>query len=482
MLEKSQPVELPDDYYLSNFHSLAGFVHNTYRDLLDSKESDWYQRLCDSPICAQRLYVRLLMRKGPVFRLSRLNYVEINDLEQAAKSLSDSELAIIKPPLNLEQLLPVFTKPELLNILQLAAFKKKSRASIVEHLNTLNEPDRSCAVERLQCADKWISLQGHGVWNLYTLCFFGNLYQDTSEFVLRDLGSVEYEAYDIKKEFRIFQTREQLDAHMCYFECAMLWKTIDKKSLPDIINILNLLPEPIEGDTHLLRRIDRLRNTIGRQLERIGNVDKALEVFALSDRPPARERRVRMLLAEAELSPAQAILAEMLDRPKNENERQVALRLQKNLDKRLGKSVKRELRFRPDTSTLTLTQSADRVEIIARRFYSRLGTCSYCENQLVNGVLGLFIWDIIFYSLTEAFYNPFQSAPSDFYTTDFLENRRELLDTRFEELDESLRFSARVVENFNNHHGKENPLVRWGGISYELRKYDRVPRSRFISR
>jgi len=130
--------------------------------------------------------------------------------------------------------------------------------------------------------------------------------------------------------------------------------------------------------------------------------------------------------------------------------------------------MKNESRFRPETSTLTLSRCASRVELDTQAFYSQMGTCFYTENQLVNGVLGLFIWDIIFAPIAGVFYNPFQHAPSDFYDSEFMERRNSLLTERFLEIDDSLRFSARVMENFDKQWGKSNPMVRWSGISYEI--------------
>lgn len=467
-MESDQPVELPDDYYLSNFHALAGFVFETYHDLLQGSELEWYAtfKRCDES--AQRLYVRLLTRKSSVFRISRLRYPEIASLQTAASQLATENLADVVPPNSIQELMAAFTKPELIKLLELHELRAKSRVDLLESIVSSDETRLIQIREILQSADQWISIKGHSYWNLYNLCFFGNLYQDSSEFVLRDLGSVTYESYTIAPNCRAFTSRDQIDAHMKYFECSTLLDTINKSSAEQHKDLLPKLPQEIPEDSQLTRRLDRLRNRIARQLEKLGELHAALSVFKKSQRPPARERSVRILLSLGELNQASITIKDMMNNPRGESELQVAVRLRKQWAKASGITLTSEKRFRPETSTLTLNQSALRVEEDTQIFYSQMGACFYSENQLVNGVLGLFIWDIIFAPVAGVFHNPFQHAPSDFYDPEFRERRVDLLNKRFTELDDSLRFSARVMENFETHVGKSNPLVRWSGISYEL--------------
>ena len=65
---------LPEDYYLKNFRCVLTFVESRYQDLLTDNEKgyiDAFQFLDEN---AQRLYARLMLRKGPLFRSDKLNY------------------------------------------------------------------------------------------------------------------------------------------------------------------------------------------------------------------------------------------------------------------------------------------------------------------------------------------------------------------------------------------------------------------------
>ena len=46
------------------------------------------------------------------------------------------------------------------------------------------------------------------------LLFFGNVYQDLTEFVLRDLGIFRYENYPIDAQHRIFKSRTELEQYL----------------------------------------------------------------------------------------------------------------------------------------------------------------------------------------------------------------------------------------------------------------------------
>lgn len=474
-MTQSAPESLDEDYYLTNFHTLAGFVVNTYADLLQPDEIDWYQRVSAVSEEAQRLYIRLLTRKRSIFRLSRLHYAEIEDCEHCAQALARYGLASTHPPDTLGPLLSSFTKPELVEQLDLSAYRHLPRVKLVEHITA--SPLQVHYQQKLQVADSWVTPQGHVPWMLMQLCFFGNLYQDSSEFVLRQLGTLQYEAYPLDASSRAFISREQIEAHWRYFECEALFDVINLRDDASLLELAGTLPVWSEVDINLRRRVDRLRNRIARQLERLGRHDEAMSLYRLSLHPPARERRVRRYLANDEYQAGLSLVSQMLGNPYNEAERLLAQRLKNECHKGLGLSVKKQRVFKPETTTLVLQNSGARVESLARNFYSNKGICFHTENTLVNGVLGLFIWDIIFHPVPGVFFNPFQVAPADFHQPQFNERRAALLSARFSELNEAASFRARVINAFEQHAGKMNPLVRWQGLSDELLALaiDRIP-------
>ena len=76
-----------DFYYLRNFEFVLEWVGARYDDLLNEQERRFVQHFPTLPERSRALLVRLIMRKGDHFRVSRLCYDEIGDIESAAQPL-----------------------------------------------------------------------------------------------------------------------------------------------------------------------------------------------------------------------------------------------------------------------------------------------------------------------------------------------------------------------------------------------------------
>lgn len=456
-------------YYLENFRTLASFVVNTYADVLKSEETSWYHRLCSASTPAQCLYIRLLMRKGSTFRVSKLKYAEIENTNSAIDELLDLELLDGYTPTNVEMLAGLFTVPELKSLAAAdESTKTMNRVALLEWFISGQTQLSRSAVAQLQQADCYVSVNGHANWTLLQLCFFGNLYQDSSEFVLQQLGTLRYENYEISASARAFSDRLQVDKHLRYFECEAISAAIDNKDSEQILTLLEQLPASSKADSKLCRRLDRFRNRMARQLERLGESQAAYDQYQRSHSPPARERCVRILLSEKKTDLALTLCNEMLNEPANEAEWQCAVRLQRQCSIALGVKPLPQKRFKPQTDHLVLNDIGVRVEQAVQQFYQRSGQCFYVENSLFKGVLGLLIWDIIYAPIPGAFYNPFQAAPADFYEQSFRKTRADLLDSRLPLVANTEAFETHVLLEYNRHFGKLNPLVNWSWLSEPL--------------
>jgi len=474
--------KVAEDYYLKNFHALVGFVEETYADCLLPDERDWLLALRRCSGSAQRLYVRLIGRKRSVFRLARLHYPEIDDLASAAAELVSSELATAAPPATLAELLGAFTRREIVERLSLGASARATRQELTEHLllpAAAAEEPAMC--KRLLADERCLILHGHAHLSLFRLCFFGNLYQDLSEFVLSDLGTVRYESYAMPAGERAFGNRSQIDAHLRYFECEWLFETGNTRDEKSLQSLVAQLPVPGPGDVSLRRRTDRLCNRIARQFERLDLHDEALTLYAASRRPPARERRVRLLLAAERTSEALTLCEAMRCEPRADSELQFVERVYRRLQRehrRAGTSVRAPVRveprvYRPPTTRLVLRRNPAwrrnvRVERVARRYFQRHGECHYVENRLVCGMLGLLAWDIIFMPVPGAFFHPFQNGPADFREAGFRAAREDAFAARLAELEQPDGLSARVMSTWQSRYGIANPLVQWSALNEVL--------------
>ncbi|MEM8997243.1 MAG: hypothetical protein AAGF23_20840, partial [Acidobacteriota bacterium] len=91
-VESGDATPLEDGYYTKSFLLVLDEVEARYADLLTSPERAFIDAFRGLGEAARRLYVRLAMRKGPVFRRDRLDYPEIDDLDGAAATLAEAGL------------------------------------------------------------------------------------------------------------------------------------------------------------------------------------------------------------------------------------------------------------------------------------------------------------------------------------------------------------------------------------------------------
>ncbi len=70
-----------------------------------------------------------------------------------------------------------------------------------------------------QLEDRLFSLTIMDLCDRLRLMFFGNLYQDWSEFVLADLGIFTYETVEFSAESRGLRNREDVDACLFLHDC-----------------------------------------------------------------------------------------------------------------------------------------------------------------------------------------------------------------------------------------------------------------------
>lgn len=472
-------VELAPDYYLANFLALLDFVMSRYEDLLSAEERGFYMDFRGLDVDSQRLYVRLLSRKGrssaagALFRQRKLAYAEIGDLAAAAEQLVQTGLLLRNPALAVAEILPLFSKAELLPLSETPLPQSLKRPALEQALLA-----QGIAPATLLEAEPILAVQAAAHFETFKLCFFGNLNQDLTDWVLRDLGLYRYENYPLDRENLPFQSRAQIEQHLGYYVVLARFEDAMDTGADAIGALAAQLPVATEQDATLHRRLDRLRLAMARQLERLDALDAADRLYRECSRPPARERRARIAAKRGDFQGALNLCREILAEPLDEAEAIFA----ENFGHRTAKREKcldgwaAPARYQPPTERVALPAAAECVEQLAAAWLQQHGDCHYVENTLINGVLGLFVWDIIFASIPGAFSNPFQVAPSDFRTPDFYRSRNKAFEQRLHELDDE-RFADRVWRNFEAKYSVANPLVAWEALSEPLLRLalDRIP-------
>lgn len=453
-------------YYLENFRQVLGWIGQRYDDLLNEEERSFIADFAQLPQPAQALLVRMVMRKGVLFRASKLVYVEIGDARQAVAPLLACGWVDDQPHLDLPALFALLRKDELSQCFKAHGVKStEKKADLLARLLPV--------FEHIQPLDHWFSgvdevifaLQVMPLCDRLRLLYFGNLYQEWSEFVLADLGIYRYEKVEFSLESRGINQREDIDTCLNLHSCR---QALDEAEQLEELAIQALAIQTL--NPWLSMRRAKLLFQIGQQAERQQAWPLALSVYAQSSYPGARVRRVRVLERGEQYAEAMALLQEAQATPENDEETQHLLRIQPRLLKKLGQGggVKRKIRAvtRLDLSVAPMPDHS--VERLIQQHLAEEGSeVHYVENALVNSLFGLLCWPAIFAPLPGAFFHPFHSAPSDLYSPDFYQRRAALFEECLSQLDDE-RYLTVIRDTYVNKLGLQSPFVFWGTLTPEL--------------
>ncbi|BDY05288.1 VRR-NUC domain-containing protein [Ferrimonas sp. YFM] len=453
-LVTSEGAELASDYYLTNFQTLTEEVRRRSAHLLSPEETRWLRRFDGLERTQQCLLVRLLSRKGPLFRLDKLSYAEIPDLAGCAQALVETELAAWHPISNWTELGGLCTKAELLAMAP-DANPKLRKPELLDSLKSQPLPSH-----RLQV----LNLKGSSILDTLRLLYFGNLHQDLAQFVVTDLGIQRFESYPITADGLAIDSREALETWLSLGELAKACHLCLERRNPDgLLELAPRLPDPLPWP-EIERKRQRLALLFAREWERREQFDQALMLYDQTALPPSRERQARIALKLEQTEPALRQVTRMLQAPQDEQEATVGARLGKQLARQGHWHWSPLPAHKVRQQALTLSDNGERVELQVAQHYQAQGwQVFYCENSLLNGLLGLVIWPALFEPVPGAFLNPYQMGPRDLYRAQFAEHRRK-------RLDKELRHwrPKQLLARYRDKQGILNPLVQWDWFPIEL--------------
>ncbi|HTF95523.1 MAG TPA: VRR-NUC domain-containing protein [Cellvibrio sp.] len=463
---------LPPDYYLNNFRFLVDWVKDRYADLLSDDEQKFVQGFYLLGHDAQCLLVRLSSRKGPLFRRDKLDYSEIKNLDDAAQELISAGLLHRHFPLPLDVFVSSLTKVELLLLFreQLTGLRQARKEILVEHLQHQFTEARDWQSWTENQLGEAFYLDNQRIINNLLLLFFGNSYQNLTEFVLQDLGLYRYENYPIDHQHRLFNSRDEIDQ---YWSLIQLREQLDVvTSIDALIELATKLPAAY-ASKKIQRRRAKLINQIAYALERVGEYQIAMQLYEQSHLTPARERRIRLLEKQENFSAAWTLLNELIANPQNEHELQISQRIAPRIAKKLSLDFHKK-KFSPVneqhqmfTPLVNELNEPLRVEEVVRLFLNNENApCVYTENTLLTGLFGLWLWPETFRGVEGAFANPFQAAPLDMHQENFTANRPGI--AALWQLIDNETYPTHIKKIWTEKFGTTNYLVNWSFLSEEL--------------
>jgi hypothetical protein len=300
----------PDSlYYLTNFMEAIDWVVERNHDLLDADELAFAAMFKGLPVPAQALLVRLIMRRGDLFRRSRINYPEIGDVDGALAPLLKLNWIDSEPGIALDELFRLATRKELARHFPIL----RTRASKWEAYQQLSVRCTDVATFGQWMATEEPVYRVRIAWVItrFRLLFFGTFHQEWSEFVLEQLGIFKFESVEIDHDSRPFVSREDIESFYSLHDCREAFH-----GGAPMTEVLWLLPEGRLETDWLLEHRERLRFRIGEALERDDDVETALLLYEDCRYQEARVRRALILERQKRyIEAAAAIQAALRDRP-----------------------------------------------------------------------------------------------------------------------------------------------------------------------
>jgi hypothetical protein len=282
---------LPDPfYYLNNFQAVLSSIEERYAQLLSYEERQFMTRFRALPQTSRALLVRMVTRRGTMFRRSRLQYAEIGDTSAAAGPLVQLGWVDEAPDLDVQRLQTLLTKAELIDnfpILRRHRALKKAELAAVLRAQTLGSQPFQAWCK--QTRDRVYQLIVAALCERFRLMFFGNFRQDWSEFVLADLGVFTYEKVPAALQSPAFRTRTHIDAFERLYHCR---QQLDAGIAVAVVAAG--MPPPIEDCDWLEDRRQKLLFQIAGGHEKSGDPNSALAVLAECSHRGARMRRVKL--------------------------------------------------------------------------------------------------------------------------------------------------------------------------------------------
>ncbi|WP_417565430.1 VRR-NUC domain-containing protein [Marinobacter sp.] len=457
-------------YYLENMETVVGWVLSHHADLLTTEEQDRLRAFQALSLPARALLTRMVMRTGELFRADKLRYPELGVPEsEALEELVAGCWLDAEPLLTLDQLFRLYTLGELRPVfaaaLQEAGWPKTLPKGQMLEVLQQSFPDALPLADWLGMDMPPVVCINHmALFDRVRLMFFGNLRQSWSDFVLVELGHQRYEPVTFTPDSRAFQHRWEVDLYLTMHQCrAWLDEGVPAREVwPEV-------PAPSDN-AWLTGRRDRLLLELGRQAERQGERELALQALGTSGHREARLKQLRLLERMKRHGEAWALASQWQTQQLSDAEAQGLARILKRLAAKLGEPSPPSL-TPPSIREFILTlpkPALGSVEFaVQHHLWRDESPVFYVENTLINGLFGLLCWPTVFAPVPGAFFHPFHVAPADLTREDFVARRQASFDRCFASLHDG-SYRERILETYEAKQGIANPFVIWPVVTEEV--------------
>ena len=472
--------DLPPKYYLDYFNYLLDFVQEKYRHILNENEWRFLRKYYCLSEDAQCLFIRFCNRKGLFFKVNKLSYAELTDIPALLNELLEREFIETidgeKHQTFGKELLSVFGKDELalnfstptalaikLPTENITPYKKLKKEELVEVV--LQDFAFEHIIDILKQAEPVIKVCFEFEVTFMKFLFFGNRYLDMTEFVMRDMGLVQFEHHDDDKLVARFNNRKDAEDKWLITDQNDLFNQLkDTAPALEIYDWFMNFTDSVNDISEIAKpSYERLILKVGIYLEKSKLYDEALNTLRLTEQVPSRERQVRTLQKLKSIDEAISLCQLMIEYPKNADEKFFASDFLNQINSKKRTHKKSTTSWLHQSESITISEGfRHQVEMGVVDYYESEGKLAvFAENNIWRAMFGLIFWDIVFDPSLVAFHHPFQRRPSDLYLPDFYEKRKDLIISHLDSFEHKQALLAYMGERYESKFGIANPFVIW---------------------
>ena len=457
---------LPDTYYLDYFNFLLDFVFKNYSDILCAREKIFYDNFRNLSFSAQCMFVRFANRKGVFFRESKLVYQEIENIGLSIEELCRNNFVSYDNIDQTENHLFLFTKPEIISIGKARGWDtcyKKSQKKEDIIFSIIEQIDHSDINAALFDEDRIIFFESEELVNFYKLLFFGDQYNDMTQFVIRDIGNIKLENLENVTFTPNFYSRAEVDDYLTVSAAYRVFKELKELVSPlkcyqwftdqEIVVDPPYSSRPGKMYVKLILKLAKLLEQHGFNLE-------ALDIYLKINVSPARERQVRLYSKLNEPEKATMIAEQILECPHNASETLFAKDFLNAGTNRIKRSTTLTLK---SANEITLERDPQTsVEHLAVAYFVENGFEAYhTENSLWRFLFGLLFWEETYDTELSTFHHPLQRLPSDIHDISFYDKRADAINAKLKTVRTRKVFIEKIKDTYHAKLGIAHGYIYW---------------------
>ena len=452
---------LPTYYYLDHFTEMLDSVAKTYAAILRDEHIGFISRFHGLPKDAQCLLIRMVNRRGSIFRRSALRYAEIGDIEAASDELTARGYTRLLHSDDYASFLTCLPKTTLLQGAKatgVTGFRSNwSKPRLVDWYLAevaFEQADLHCH------ANEFVVLDGLTPLHFLLYLYFGKSEDNLKQFALRDLGIMRTNrSTTVSARFTNGE-----EAHAC-FHYSRLSATLEAKTSSAFTSAVDaILDGPRTTTDYAADLKSRAALQAGQFFEKRGERDLAIRLYRAGMSPECNERQVRALYANGDKASAEELLRRLIDDPASDDEFLFATDFHA---RKFGGQR---------TGVCTDLLRASRTVMIddARRGNPEAGVAGvmrregwrvfFTENTLWQSLFGLLFWDELFES--GQLHSGFDWMPHCLKDRSF----RHVFDTQIDDKLQLVRQGAglsTILRVIAARWGRPNSLFAWDNVRVE---------------